>query len=178
MMKNKFRTIITLGLATIMMLSMSVTAFAEETDTKASNEDIKEILEVYEQNEGNGMLLAPNPNADDDSITGEDPYADDEDLQEIFEVYEENEGNGMLLAPNPNADDASSTDEDPYADDEELQEIFEVYEENEGNGMLLAPNPNADESISEVENSENVGFFGSIGKFFENIFDFVTGLFK
>lgn len=138
MMKNKFRTIITLGLVAMMMLSMSVTAFAEETDTETN----------------------------------------DTSIEEIMEVYEENEGNGMLLAPNPNAGDASNTDEDPYADDEELQEIFEVYEENEGNGMLLAPNPNADESISEVENSDNVGFFKSIGNFFESIFDFVAGLFR
>lgn len=57
-MKNKLRSFKAVVLGGVMALTMSVSAFAAETDHYADDKGLQEIFKVYEENKGNGMLLA------------------------------------------------------------------------------------------------------------------------
>ncbi|WP_304942449.1 hypothetical protein [Vallitalea guaymasensis] len=108
-MKNKIGKLKGMTIVGLMALTLSTSAFAAETDPYANNKELQDIFKVYEEAPDNGMLLAPNPYADE--LEAEtDPYADDKELQDIFELYDEAPDNGMLLAPNPNVVDKEIED--------------------------------------------------------------------
>lgn len=95
-MKNKLKIFNGLALVGIITLTMSISAFAAETDPYANNKNLQDTFKVYKEHTGNGLLLAPNPNAT--KAPTKNTTIDD-----ILKVYKENEGNGLILCPNPTA---------------------------------------------------------------------------
>ncbi len=88
MMKSKLKRILGLALASLMLLTMSVTALAAESDS--SDCELQEIYEVVEN---------------------EAPTVKQE-LEETFEVYDEHEGNGLLISPTPISHQTDVEDEE------------------------------------------------------------------
>lgn len=123
-MKKAIRVLAIVG---VLSATLSTSVFASTNGDKVvENTSIEDIMKVYEENKGNGMLLAPNPNESEDVVG-------DTGIDEIMEVYEENAGNGMLLAPNPNASESSV--ENGGAEDS-MEVSQENKEEKESQSLL------------------------------------------